>query len=251
MERSLEKQKKWEQRTDLPLMLAAVAFFVAYALPVLKPEIPAFWVEVCDWAQIIIWAMFIIDYAVRFSLAPHRREFIVNNWFDLLIITLPMLRPLRLLRLLTVLRMFDRHAGNALRGKVTSYTIGTTLIVLVTAAIGILEIERKLPDSQIKDFSAALWWAITTVTTVGYGDTVPVSESGRFLAIALMIFGIALLGLVTGLLSSYLVEKVSETEDKTEYKILKQLEAQNQELKRLSEEVRYLREQLATAPTKE
>jgi hypothetical protein len=78
------------------------------------------------------------------------------------------------------------------------------------AALAALDAERGDPDANILDFGDALWWAITTMTTVGYGDRYPVTTTGRIVAGGLMVGGIALLGTVTATLASLLIERVAD-----------------------------------------
>jgi voltage-gated potassium channel len=74
----------------------------------------------------------------------------------------------------------------------------------------VLDAERGRPGANITDFGDAIWWAITAMTTVGYGDRFPVTGTGRFVTAGLMVGGIALVGVVTATLASWLVERVSE-----------------------------------------
>lgn len=131
------------------------------------------------------------------------------------IVLLPMLRPLRLLRLVTLITVLQRVAGNALRGRaVTCVVAGSTLLIYI-AALAMFDAEKHSPTASITSFGDALWWAVVTITTVGYGDMAPTTETGRFIAVGLMIGGITLLGMVTATLASWLVDKVS-AEEKTE-----------------------------------
>jgi voltage-gated potassium channel len=72
------------------------------------------------------------------------------------------------------------------------------------------------PDANISDFGEAIWWAVTTMTTVGYGDHYPVTAAGRLVALGLMVGGIALLGTVTATLASWIVETVEADKEQTE-----------------------------------
>ena len=94
-------------------------------------------------------------------------------------VALPILRPLRLLRLVTLLTVFQRAAGNSLRGRVVTYALGSTVLLVYTASLAVLEAERYAAGSTIKTFGDALWWAFATITTVGYGDEVPATPTGR------------------------------------------------------------------------
>jgi voltage-gated potassium channel len=80
----------------------------------------------------------------------------------------------------------------------------------------VLDVERSSPDANITDFGDAIWWAVTTMTTVGYGDRYPVTGIGRIVAFALMVGGIALLGTVTATLASWLVENVEAEKEQSE-----------------------------------
>jgi hypothetical protein len=80
-------------------------------------------------------------------------------------------------------------------------------------ALAVLDAERGKPGANITTFGDAIWWAMTTITTVGYGDRYRTTAIGRLAAAGLMIGGIALLGVVTATLASWLIEQVAETED--------------------------------------
>ena len=135
---------------------------------------------------------------------------------ELVVLVLPMLRPLRVLRLVTLLRVLNRTAAGNLRGRVAIYvSVGSSLIAFV-AALAVLDAERGADGAAITTFGDAIWWACTTMTTVGYGDLYPVTTAGRFIGVGLMIGGIALLGTVTATFASWLVEAVREEAEETE-----------------------------------
>jgi len=76
------------------------------------------------------------------------------------------------------------------------------------SALAVLEAERSAPDASITTFGEAVWWTITTISTVGYGDRYPVTVEGRLVAATLMVAGIALLGVVTASIAAWFVENV-------------------------------------------
>jgi Ion channel len=84
------------------------------------------------------------------------------------------------------------------------------------SALAVLDVERSSPDANITDFGDAIWWAVTTMTTVGYGDRYPVTGVGRMVALALMVGGIALVGTVTATLASWSVETVAAEKEQAE-----------------------------------
>ncbi|VBA40891.1 pH-gated potassium channel KcsA [Mycobacterium innocens] len=147
-----------------------------------------------------------MDYLVRLALAPDRRQWFVQHIFDLLIVALPMMRPLRLLRLVVLVGALQKAVGNAVRGRILIYTIsGISLLVYITS-LAILDQERGHPGATIDSFGKALWWATTTVTTVSYGNLYPVTVTGRVIAVLLMIGGISLIGVVTASVASWIVQ---------------------------------------------
>ncbi len=194
-------------------MGTAALFLAAYAVPIIWPQISPEVARVCWWVQWISWGFFALDYAARLMLARHRRSWFWRHLVDLAVIALPMLRPLRLLRLVTVLSVVNRHATVTFRGRVATYVVGAAGLLSFVAALAVLDAERGSADSTIQTFGDAWWWAITTMTTVGYGDRYPLTTTGRFVAVGLMIGGIALLGTVTATLASWFSDRVrSEVE---------------------------------------
>lgn len=210
---SLSRVQRWERRAEIPLSLLALAFLVAYAWPILDPRLDTAlrtFFEAVSWT---VWAAFAIDFAVRLALASDRRRYAVRHWYDVALIALPLLRPLRLLRLLALVRILDRSAANSLTGRVAIYVGGTATLAMLLGALAALDAERGHPDANITTFGNALWWAFTTVTTVGYGDQFPVTTEGRLIAVPLMIVGIGVLGTVTASVAAWLVERAGAQRD--------------------------------------
>jgi voltage-gated potassium channel len=201
---------RWERLTELPLAIAAAVFLGAYAWPILDPGLGRSWSQACEVTVWAIWLAFAVDYAVRLAQAADRRRWFIRHLLDLVVIALPLLRPLRLLRLVTMLRFLNRSASSSLRGRVVVYVGAGSALLAFVAALAMLDAERDSPGASITSFGDALWWACTTMATVGYGDQVPVTTTGRFVAVGLMVAGIALLGTVTATLASWLVEAVAQ-----------------------------------------
>ena len=99
-----------------------------------------------------------------------------------------------------------------MRGRVALYVAGGSTLLAFCGALAVLDAERENPDANITDFGQAIWWAATTMTTVGYGDHYPTTAEGRLGATVLMVGGIALLGTVTATLASWLVEQIKQPE---------------------------------------
>ncbi len=184
-----------------------------------------------DAADYGIWALFVIEYGVKFYLAPNRWAYFrtPGHLFDLAIVVLPFLRPLRVvrsvrsLRALRALRLASflgsgaHHARAILRKQGLSYVLLVAVfIVFVTAGLEVA-FEAHARGATITNYGDALWWAIVTVTTVGYGDKVPLTAAGRGVAVFLMLTGIALFGVITASIASYFV--TVEQEDRVDPRV--------------------------------
>mgnify|MGYP000924940249 FL=1 len=228
--------RAWERVTEWPLAGAAVVFLGAYAWEVLT-NAQGGAKNAAELVIDVVWALFGVDYLVRLALAPSRGQWFLHHLPDLAVIALPILRPLRLLRLVTLVGIMQRSAGTALRGRITLYTAGSAALLIFTSALATLDAERDEPGSSIRTFGQALWWALTTITTIGYGDTFPVSTEGRFIAALLMIGGVALIGVVTATLASWIVSLVEEESAEQEAATQAQVAALQQQVGELSERI--------------
>lgn len=212
----------WVRLTDSALLALAVVFLGLLLLPYLTDLRGAAATAVTVGSR-VIWAAFAVDYFTRLYLALDRREYVKRNILDLVIVVVPFLRPLRALRLLRLLRVVTLGAlvqkrVTSLHARVTSYVATTALVVTVVAGIGVYEAERRASGGNIKTPVDGLWWAVTTMTTVGYGDRYPVTTEGRLIALGLMVVGIALLGVITASIAAWFVgrsREVAVSEDET------------------------------------
>ena len=216
--------ERWERRTDGPLLGLALLFLVVLLAPLLVDVRPGQRTAL-GVLSAAIWLAFAIDYAVRLYLSLERWRFVRTHPLDLLVIVLPMLRPLRALRLLRLARvgslvsLAHGRGHRSLHARVSSYVAAATLTILLVAAAAIYDVERRAEDANITSFGDALWWAATTVTTVGYGDRYPTTTLGRLIAVVLMLVGIALLGVVTASVAAWFVgrlQDVQAAEERTE-----------------------------------
>jgi voltage-gated potassium channel len=202
------RQAQWRRRSEVPLILAAVLYLAAYSLQVTAEPDPveARLLEGVIWG---VWALFLVDYLVGLILAPARGRWFVRHLHELVILLLPMLRPLRMLRLIPLLRVLNRSGGDALRGHILLYVLSAMTVLGYAGALAVLDVEQDAPDANILTLPDALWWALTTVTSVGYGDYYPVTGAGRIVAAGLMLGGIGVLSAVTAAFASWLVENVA------------------------------------------
>lgn len=163
-----------------------------------------------------ICGFFLLEFSIRFYQAANKWHFLRWGWVDLLssipsVAVLRVGRTLRLIRLLRILRAFrsTRHLLHHLfrsrvQGTFTAVALVATLMVIFSS-IAILQVETA-PESNIKTAEDALWWAYSTITTVGYGDKYPVTGAGRLIAALLMTVGVGLFGTFTAFLASWFVQ---------------------------------------------
>ncbi|OBK27411.1 ion transporter [Mycobacterium asiaticum] len=233
---SVSKEQLWRQRTEWPLAMVAIAFLVMYSVQILaRPhglEARVLWL-LC-W---VAWAMFVGDYLARLLLAENRRQWFLLHLMDLLIVALPFLRPLRMVRLIVLLGVLQKAVGHAVRGQILIYTISGVALLVYAGSLAILDAERAEPAATINSFGKAVWWAVTTVTTVGYGNLYPITVTGRVVAVCLMLGGISLIGVVTASLASWIVQRVEETDTANQVATAAQIEELRDEIRALSEQL--------------
>lgn len=212
---------RWERRTTVPLAVLAALFLVTLVVDLLwrrPPHLVRVALQVSDY---LIWAVFLVDYLGRLYLAPRRWYFVRTHPLDLLVVIVPTARPLRLLKLArlgAVVGILARRSRHTTHVRIAVAVTGSAVVLLFVAAAAMYDAERDAPGATIRTFGDALWWAATTVTTVGYGDKVPVTVEGRLVAVALMVVGIAVLGVVTASVAAWFVDQLRDVQEAEERK---------------------------------
>jgi voltage-gated potassium channel len=176
-------------------------------------ELPAETVRMLHWIDNVVCGLFFIDFVICFRRAESKLQFMKWGWIDLLA-SIPelglfrwgrLLRVFRILRLLRAVKSIRLLVGiffqSRIKGGMAS-VVTITFLVLALSSVGILMVE-SVPASNIRTAGDAIWWAVTTITTVGYGDHYPVTASGRLIASALMFTGVGLFGTLSGVIASF------------------------------------------------
>ncbi|MCH9734663.1 MAG: potassium channel family protein [Actinomycetia bacterium] len=226
--------ERWEMRTEWPLAAVALIFLGIYSVQVLL-EPPADAHRLLSVVNTVLYMTFVGDYIMRLTLADRRGRWFFGHLFDLAIVILPFLRPLRLLRLVMVFKVTQGAAGNMVRGRVIAYAACSSILLIYISSLAVLSAERHQPGADITSFGNSLWWAVTTVTTVGYGDEVPVTVTGRVAAAFLMVGGISLLGVITATLASWIIQRVAEASSENQAATKAQIDILRADLNRLTE----------------
>jgi len=206
----------------------------------------------------IIWIIFILDFALKFALAPDKSDYLKNSWLTALSLLVPALRVFRIFRAFRVLRAARAVRGVRLFRVVTSlnrgmkslgesfsrrgfgYVVALSVIVVLAGAAGMLAFENE-PDGAIKNYGDALWWTAMMITTIG-SDYFPQTAEGRVLCFILALYGFAVFGYVTATLATYFVGRDAENKD-SEIVGAEDINALRGEIAQLREEIRVLNTQ--------
>jgi voltage-gated potassium channel len=194
--------ERWVAATDWPLIGLSLVFLVVLLVP-LAFQLTPLEQNVCLVANIVIWAAFAVDYAVRLYRVSERWRFIRSHPIDLIIVVVPFLRPLRLLRLISLVAVMIRRSRESLASRVTLWVFAIAGLILIAGSVVIFNVERGRPHANITTYPDALWWSFNTLSTVGQGDEHPTTEAGRLVAGVLILCGIALVGTITAAFASW------------------------------------------------
>lgn len=176
----------------------------------------------------LIWALFLVDFAVRLVVAPSKGAYLRRNWLSVLSLALPFLRPLRafraaralrsirLVRLLGGINRGMRVVRRVTRGRQFAHVGALTVIVVLAGAVGVLFFDRGVAGAPIQTFGDAIWWSATMATTIN-NEQYAVSPEARVIAVLVRVYAVSVFGYVTASIASYLVvggvEENEETAD--------------------------------------
>ena len=169
--------------------------------------------------DLVIALIFLADFTYELVKAQDKKHYLKNNWY-LLIASIPItesvfqaLRSVQLLRLLRIIRLYARIkrlsiASESISEKSSRYIfIALTTAIVIFSSAAMFYIFESGSNPQLASFFDALWWAVVTSTTVGYGDILPMTWQGRIVGMVLMFFGIGLLGTIAGLVGNYFLKE--------------------------------------------
>jgi voltage-gated potassium channel len=168
--------------------------------------------------------IFIIDFLYRLYTAESKSDYFFRQmgWADLLAsVPAPQFKILRLFRILRLYRLMKAYGGARMIKEFFSNRGGSALVTLFFIMILILEfggltmlwVESSAPDANITSASDAVWYVYVTITTVGYGDRYPVSNTGRIIGVLIMTVGVGLFGTITAFLANAFIAPSGDEDD--------------------------------------
>ncbi len=215
----LQQLEGWLEIPMLVLSFVWSALFVVELIWGLSPLLNA--------TGITIWVLFILDFGLRFFLAPRKGAYLKRNWLTVLSLVLPALRVFQVVRVVRALQTARAVRGLRLLGVITrtnrgmralaasvsrrgfGYVIGLTAIVTLLGAAGMYAFESEVPESALTDYGTALWWTAMVMTTMG-SDYFPKTPEGRVLCFLLALYAFAVLGYVTATLATFFIGRDAE-----------------------------------------
>ncbi len=188
------------------LTLLAILFLIAYSYPAFVSNLNSTSQSILNGIQWTSWIAFALDLLLGIYKSSSKYEFVKKHPLEILAVALPFLRPLRLLRFISFGTLVFEKVNLGKSIAITFKVIITALFLTYLAGIEITMAERGKPGATINSVGDGLWWAITTLTTVGYGDIYPTTAQGRFIAVGLMVSGICVLGVISATVAAWFVK---------------------------------------------
>jgi voltage-gated potassium channel len=207
---------KLEHWLELPMVVLGAIWLVLLVI-----DLTTRWGEKLQPISDVIWGIFVIDFAVKFLLAPKKGQYLKKNWLTLIALALPALRVfrivrafrflrivrtgrgLRLLRVVTSLNRGMNAFGHIMRKRGLPYIIALTVIVTFAGAAGMYAFER---DRGLETYGKALWWTAMIMTTMG-SEYWPKTVEGQTLCVLLALYAFSVFGYVTAALASFFVDR--------------------------------------------
>lgn len=244
----LRQLEDWLEMPMIVLSLIWLVLFIVEAIRGLSPFLENIGTG--------IWVIFIVDFAVKFFLAPEKIEYLKRNWLTAIALALPALRVFRIFRALRILRVARAARGIRLVRLLTSLNRGMkalgasfgrrgfgyvailSVIVLFGGAAGMFAFENRAEGGRFESYGDALWWTAMMLTTVG-SDYFPVTAEGRVLCFILAIYAFAVFGYITATLATFFVEGETTKKDLSKIKTAQLADLQT-EIGELRAEIRSL-----------
>jgi voltage-gated potassium channel len=209
--------------SELFMLMLCVFSLLTLALQTFV-HLPTDDIVILDTVDNMVCGIFLIDFLIRLTYARDKLQFFARNWIDLAS-SIPAIESFRAGRIVRVIRMLRVLRGIRIARTLAKYlqnnradgtilaAIFVSILLLLLASVAILQVEQQADGSNIKTPSDSLWWAVSTMTTVGYGDKYPVTTVGRVIAAFVMIAGVGLFGTLSGSVTSWILNPMEARQE--------------------------------------
>lgn len=247
----LQQLEDWLEMPMLVLGFVWLALFVIELIWGLSPLLEAI--------GTVIWVIFILDFTIKFTIAPRKLLYLKSNWLSAIALLLPALRIFRfarfirvlgtvratrgiqLLRVITRTNRGMRALGASLGRRGFGYVVAVTLVTTLVGAAGMYAFEKDTPNGEgLNDYGTALWWTAMLMTTMG-SEYFPQTAEGRVLCFLLAVYAFAVFGYVTAAIATFFVGRDAE-DNEGEIASEKSINALHEEIKALRAEIQASRQ---------
>ena len=219
-----EALQQLEDWLETPMLVLAFVWLALLVIELLWDRSP-----LLETIGTVIWIIFIIDFAVKFTLAPHKLAYLKSNWLTAIALAVPALRIFRIARALRLLRVARATRGLRLVRVITSlnrgmkslgasmarrgfgYIVALTAVVTLCGAAGMYAFENEI-SGGLNTYGVALWWTAMLMTSIG-SEYWPQTAEGRVLCFLLSLYGFAVFGYVTATLASFFIGRDAEDQE--------------------------------------
>lgn len=195
-----ERLARYQSARTVPLLVAGFLYlgsFIAFRVDGEPATAALFYTS---------WVVFMVDYAIQLALAPRKWQFVVGHPLYLLSLVFP---PLRVWLLITVSIRFTRDNSHSLRDRVGLASLVVVALIIIFGGLVTLIFEDGQSGANIETYGESLWWASVTLTSVGFGDFVPVTFGGRVTGTFVFSTGVAALAVVTATIVAWFTPRNS------------------------------------------
>jgi voltage-gated potassium channel len=252
------EDERWEVLARLEAWLETPMLVLGFLwLALLVVELTRGLTPVLDAAGTAIWIVFILDFAVKFALAPRKLDYLRSNWLTALSLAVPALRVFRVVRVARAFRAARAVRGIRLFRLISSlnrgmkalsatmgrrgfgYVVALSTVVLLAGSAGMLAFESGAGGERgLDSYGEALWWTAMLMTTLG-SEYWPQTGEGRMLCLVIALYSFAVFGYVTATIATFFLGRDAESEE-GEVAGERSIEALRAEIAALREEVRAL-----------
>lgn len=230
---------------EMPMVILGAVWLILLIIELTKGL--STWLQ---YLNTVIWIIFIVDFVIKFILAPHKILFLKKNVLTTISLLVPALRVFRMVRFFRLARTVRavrglrlvklvgsinrsmKSLGEAMQRRAFGYVLALTLIVIVTGAAGMYAFEN---EHGLTSYGESLWWTVMLLTSIG-SDYFPITAEGRVLCFILAVYGFAVFGYFTATLATFFIDRDAAS-SKAEVAGASQVMA-------LQDEIRLLREEL-------